>query len=53
MKKSPLLFTCRIDGKVEYDVLDILLICKKLDDIGCPQEIIDMLVKNKKIKYKP
>jgi hypothetical protein len=46
-----LLFACRLDGKVEYDVLDILLIWKKLERINCPQEIIDMLIKNKKIKY--
>jgi len=49
---DPLLFAMRLDGKVEYDVLEILLICKKLEEGHSGQEIIDMLCKGKKIKYK-
>lgn len=51
MKNDPLLFACRLDGKVEYDILEILLICKKLEQGYSGQEIIDMLCKGKKIKH--
>jgi hypothetical protein len=51
LKRDPLLFACRLDGKVEYDMLEILLICKKLESVKGGEEIIKMLTKDKKVKY--